>query len=620
MVHHFDALSVYRAGALRLVPVAGTPEDLLQDGGGLAEAFDLVGQGPIVGVLRDSSIAAVVLSDGELSVEVRRDGAGARLIVRWSGVVAVDDAVEVPSVVASGDGPWLRPDPSSELSDARAALADVTQPLHAVRDVGGKVRWFTRGLHGPGVGQMDLAASVPAVTPESLGSADFRAAHGVRRAYVAGAMAGGIASVALVRAMCQGGYLAFFGSGGLPIEATSAAVAELASLNLPGAWGANLLHNPVEPAVEDATVDAYLQHGVKRVEASAFMTLTPAIVRYRLAGLKARPDGTIDVGHHVMAKVSRTEVATKFLQPAPEDIVRELLARGTVTTWQATLAKHVPMADDVTGEADSGGHTDHRPLVVLLPVLLRLRDKIDAEHGFSRRAVRTRIGAAGGLGTPTALWGAFAMGADYVLTGSVNQCAPESGTSNAVRLLLADAAFHDVATGPAPDMFEIGAKVQVLGRGAMYAQRAQKLHDLYKRFDDLSQIPEDERKRIETQIFRRPLDEVWTETKSYWEQRDPAQVVRAEADGHHKMALVFRWYLGMTSRWARMGEEDRKRDFQIWCGPAMGAFNAWAAGTDLEPIEARGVVRIADALMEGAAGEARRSMARTFGLHLPIIG
>lgn len=43
---------------------------------------------------------------------------------------------------------------------------------------------------------------------------------------------------------------------------------------------------------------------------------------------------------------------------------------------QALLAAAIPMAQDVTAEADSGGHTDNRPLVTLLPTLLALRDRI----------------------------------------------------------------------------------------------------------------------------------------------------------------------------------------------------------------------------------------------------
>jgi hypothetical protein len=73
----------------------------------------------------------------------------------------------------------------------------------------------------------------------------------------------------------------------------------------------------------------------------------------------------------------------------------------------------------------------------------------------------------------------------------------------------------------------------------------------------------------------------------------------------------------MTSRWARAGDEERKRDYQMWCGPAMGAFNEWARGTELEPLEGRSVVAIANALMHGAAVEARIHLARTLGLPTP---
>ena len=57
------------------------------------------------------------------------------------------------------------------------------------------------------------------------------------------------------------------------------------------------------------------------------------------------------------------------------------------------------------------------------------------------------------------------MGAAYVVTGSVNQACVESGTSDAVRQMLAEAGQADVAMAPAADMFEMGVKVQVLKRG-----------------------------------------------------------------------------------------------------------------------------------------------------------
>ena len=40
---------------------------------------------------------------------------------------------------------------------------------------------------------------------------------------------------------------------------------------------------------------------------------------------------------------------------------------------------------------------------------------------------------------------------------------------------------------------------------------------------------------------------------------------------------------------------------RIWCGPAMGAFNDWVRGTNLEPPENRRVADVALRLMRQAA-------------------
>lgn len=620
IAQHLDVLGVYGAAAVRIVPSEGEPEDLLGEGGGLAEGFERVGQRPLIECLRDARVQSVLLADGDLTIEVERAGPHGRLRVRWGDRAAVDDVVEIPPAAHVAAGPLFRPDAGSEVRDVVAALHDPTAPLYAVGDFDGRVRWFTKGLHGPGVGELPLNGQVVAMDPASFGSAEFRAAHGVKWAYVVGEMAGGIASAEMVLAAARGGLLGFFGAGGLPLEEVERNVARLAAEMPPGcSWGVNLLHNPAEPEIEERTVDVLLAHGVTRASASAYMDLTPAVVRYRLAGIRALPDGRIDVPNKVFAKISRPEVAERFLRPAPASILKELRQKGAITDEQLKLARLIPLADDLTAEADSGGHTDRRPLLVLLPILQRLRDRVSEEEGYDARRLRPRVGAAGGIGTPAAVWAAFAMGADYVLTGSVNQAALEAGTSTVAKEMLAEATFTDVTTGPAPDMFEIGAQVQVLGRGTMYAQRAQRLFELYRTYGAIEEIPAADRQKVEKQIFRRSLDDVWAETAAYWKARDPRQLARAEADPRHKMALVFRWYLGMTSRWARTGDDDRKRDYQMWCGPAMGGFNEWVAGSSLAPLERRSVVAIAQALLLGAVAHARVASARLQGLPVPPI-
>ena len=438
-------------------------------------------------------------------------------------------------------------------------------------------------------------------TFEDLGP-DFCQSFGVTAPYVAGAMAGGIASVELVSTMAQAGMLAFFGSGGLGISDLEQALQHLSSKLSPQyPWGCNVLHNPTEPNMEEQTVDLLLKYGVKTISASAYMRLTQALIRYRLTGL-SEVQGQIRCQHRIVAKVSHPSVAQQFLQPAPQKMVQRLLMTGEITKEQADLAQRVPIADAITVEADSGGHTDSRPLTVVFPAIQEMAVRAVENCGYPNRIC---VGAAGGLGTPSALAAAFAMGADYVVLGSIHQCTLEAGTSNLVKEMLSKADVTDCALGIAPDMFEMGAHVQVLKKGTMYAQRSHKLYDLYKRHASIDEIPADERKRLERQIFGQSLDEIWLETERYW-QREPAQLDRAHANPKYRMALIFRWYLGQSSRWARQGAVQRKKDFQIWCGPSMGAFNRWVQGTDLESWTQRSVVTVAHRLLDGVLSQPQR--------------
>jgi trans-AT polyketide synthase, acyltransferase and oxidoreductase domains len=228
-----------------------------------------------------------------------------------------------------------------------------------------------------------------------------------------------------------------------------------------------------------------------------------------------------------------------------------------------------------------------------------------------------RVGAAGGISTPASVAAAFALGAAYVLTGSINQACVESGSSDAVRKMLAGAEQADVMMAPAADMFEMGVKVQVLKRGTLFAMRAAKLYELYRAHPSLEAIPAADRVRLEKELFRATLDAIWNETRSFWQQRDPKQIERAERDAKHKMALTFRWYLGLSSRWANAGEPSRQVDYQVWCGPAMGAFNEWARGSFLERPENRRVVTVAKNLLHGAAVVTRVNMLATQGVIVP---
>ncbi|MGU3422933.1 PfaD family polyunsaturated fatty acid/polyketide biosynthesis protein [Methylobacterium sp. D54C] len=451
--------------------------------------------------------------------------------------------------------------------------------------------------------------------PEWLGDRSFIEAHGLRFAYMGGSMARGIASTDLVIALGRLGALGMYGAAGMAIGEVEGAIARMrAALDPAGLpWGCNLIHSPSEDGLEETLVDLYLAADVRRIEASAFMSLSKALVRYACTGLRPGLGGGVARSRHVFAKISREEVAQLFMSPPPEPMLASLVAEKRLTVEEAALARRVPIAEQIIVESDSGGHTDNRPLGSLFPVIALLRDRLTAQYGYARPI---HLGAAGGLGTPEAVAAAYALGAAFVVVGSVHQAAIESGISPDARAMLAEAGPADFAMTASADMFEMGVNVQVLSRGTMMPVRGNQLYRLYRSHGSIEEIAPEERARLERTVFRMPLDEVWNRTRRFFADREPAQIERAAREPKHRMALIFRWYVGHSSRWPIVGETERRADYQIWCGPAMGAFNRWTAGSFLERPETREVRQIALNLLEGAAHVTRAVQLRGHGLAL----
>jgi trans-AT polyketide synthase/acyltransferase/oxidoreductase domain-containing protein len=533
----------------------------------------------------------------------------------------VDEVVgDFPRHAAHAKGRWFsgEREPDWETHAIRQALLSVTQPINVItnRDrvemgLGGRT---ILGDIDQGIEGFPLFAYAPALHPAMLGDTSFKSDYGLQYAYLTGAMANGIGSEEIVEAMGRAGMLGFFGAAGLSIDRVATAIDRIQTALGHRPYGFNLIHSPAEPDLESAIVDLYLRRGVRLVDASAYLDLTLPLVRYRVAGIRRDADGRVHCPNRVIGKISRAEVARKFLSPPPEAMLNKLVASGHITSEQAAWAVRIPVAQDLIVEADSGGHTDNRPAVALLPAMIALRDELQSQHLYD---VPLRIGAAGGIGTPASACAAFSMGAAFVLTGSINQSCIEAGTSDAVREMLAQASSADVAMAPAADMFEMGVKVQVLKWGTMFSVRARKLYDLYRQYESLEQLPTSQRALLERDYLRCTLDEAWEKTRKFFEKRDPSQNARAATDAKHRMALVFRSYLGQASKWANAGEPGRKVDYQIWCGPAMGAFNEWVRGSFLESWRHRTVVTVGMNIMLGAAVLTRIGWLRAQGVDIP---
>ncbi|WP_417694851.1 ACP S-malonyltransferase [Roseibium sp.] len=448
----------------------------------------------------------------------------------------------------------------------------------------------------PKVTRLNGVVSAPGrITVENLGSRGFCDTFSVCYPYVSGSMYQGIASTELVVRMARAGLLGFFGAAGLQTDAVKTAISMIKAGISDGApFGVNFIAHVNRPYLEDELTDLLLEEGVTIIEASAFMEVTSALVRYRAKGLR-RENGVVRASNRIIAKISRPDVAAQFLAAAPEKLIASLLKSGGITTDEADMLRCVPMADAICVESDSGGHTDQGMPFALVPPVLKLRDQAQEQFGSFGPIF---VGSAGGIGTAEAAAAVFILGADFIVTGSINQCTVEAGTSEAVKDLLESINVYDTAYAPSGEMFELGSKVQVLKKGVFFPARAEKLVGIYRQHDSLDQIDPKLRSQLEDRYFRRSFDDVFAEVaRSY----AASEVERAERMPKHRMALVFKRYFKDTTNWALAGDMDYKVDFQVHCGPAQGAFNQSAVGTAFQSWRQRHADEIGLALLEETA-------------------
>jgi len=350
------------------------------------------------------------------------------------------------------------------LSELKEPIYDIEKPLFIMENEAG-LYYSTEGSFSSLKTDhaVKLAAFAEPVPMQNLGDKEFCNNYDIKYPYIGGSMAYGISSVELVATLAEHKMLAFLGTGGLTIEQAEEDILKLKQRLKDLPFGCNLIHIPSSAQEEMNFVNLYLKHNVNIIEASAYINLTPALIKFRVKGLKKLPDGQIEETNKIIAKASRTEVAERFMSPPPKEILTELLSKGEITDEEVLLSENLPVAWDITAEADSGGHTDNRPAFALFPAFTALRDKLQTKY-----AKKIRIGFGGGLGTPLSAASAFAMGASYIVVGSIHQACTEAGTSEEARKMLALATQADTAMAPSADLFDIGGKVQVLKTGTMF--------------------------------------------------------------------------------------------------------------------------------------------------------
>ena len=190
------------------------------------------------------------------------------------------------------------------------------------------------------------------------------------------------------------------------------------------------------------------------------------------------------------------------------------------------------------------------------------------------------VGLGGGIATPESAAAAFSMGAAYVLTGSVNQSCTEAGICEDVRKLLCQAEQADVAMAPSADMFEIGGPGPGPQAGNPFSASGPKNCTIF--INPLpvlkTWIPRPERK------FRKnsskPILKVPGPLPG--SSSSPGAIPKRWSGQTRtpgiKWPLVFRSYLGQSSRWAIQGEPTPKNGLPGLVRTFHGGFQPMGKG------------------------------------------
>lgn len=429
-----------------------------------------------------------------------------------------------------------------------------------------------------------------------LGSESYKRRYQVKYAYCSGAMHNGISSVDMIVSMSKAGMMSYYGASGLSLKKIEDDILEISQrLRGSDSFGVNIENDVDRPGFEKDCISLLLARNVKNIEIANYFQPTEAIVKFRAEGLKRERTGKIVSENRVQVKVSRSEIAELFLSPASDQLIRRLLDSNLVTPLQAELLGSVPVATDICVESDGAGNTEKGVSTVLLSTMIRLKNRLADKYSYPENI---HLGAAGGIGTPEAAACSFFQGADFIVTGSINQCTIEAQIGDTVKDMIEKVGIHDMAYAPSKYLFELGYKVQVLKKGVFFPARANKLFELYKQYNSLDELDHKLREELENKYFMKSIEEIVYECEG---KCSTEELQKAVDNPKSKMAMVFKWYLEQATQAAIANDATKKINYQVYCGPSLGAFNEWVKGTKLEKWKSRNVDIIGIRIMEGAA-------------------
>lgn len=428
-----------------------------------------------------------------------------------------------------------------------------------------------------------------------LGNAEFKKANGLQYAYLCGPMYCNISSSKMVVELAKAGMLGFLGTDGCKVEQIKKEISIIHnSLEQNEAFGVSITWNPNQEETESELIQLCINENIRRIEASEYMMISKNLVKYRVQGLYLNEEDSVVVQNHIFAKLSRIEVAEIFMSPPPEKIITELLKTGEITELEAKCASRISIADNITIADYSMSYTGTSHAVYLISLLKKSAQEHKEKYGYTNNIA---IGATGGIGNPETAAAAFYFGADYIQTGSINQSCMEANVNHEVKDILQKIDIYDTEFASCENMFELGAKVQVVKKGLFYQARANHLYDLYRQYNSIDELNETTKQQLEGRYLKKSFENVYNEIQQ--SVKNDQQYVNKEK---LKMLQIFKWYFEQSREATLRSDPEWKMDYQIRCSNAMGLMNRWLMGTPYEDWKSRSVVEIGKKLLDETVG------------------
>ncbi|WP_459480607.1 ACP S-malonyltransferase [Clostridium saccharoperbutylacetonicum] len=421
---------------------------------------------------------------------------------------------------------------------------------------------------------------------------NFTGEYKVKYPYVIGGIERGISSKEMIVKSGTEKILSFLGTKKMDLDEIEESIIYIKDRLTEGEpFGINITYDYFNSEISEKIINLCLKYNVKNIEVSGYTNIPNCVIRYKLEGIK-RKNGSLVCENRVFYNTARLNIE-ELLKPISESTVKNL-SRERINYEDVSIFRNISIIDGLTIKCDGNSNNNGFNILNILPVAVRVKNKVLEKFKYMNKIY---IGVGGGIGNPEALAVSFMLGADYVVTDSINQCSIEANCSELVKDLLEQVGFEDTIYVPDAERFEIGGKVQVLKKGVMFPSRANKLYELYRQYDSYYEIDEKLRSQVEKKFFMKSFEEYYDECKK---GLSAEEINIIEKDEKKKMAVVFKRYLTESSLLAQKGVDEQRMNFQIYCSPAIGVFNNYVKDSELKDWRKRSVTKIAEVLMNDA--------------------